>query len=264
MAAAPVERPLDRPMFVFTDERGAVVLIEDDLARAVGLDSPEDAVGDPLAAALGLATGDAEKLLGEIATTGAARHRLAEIRHHRTARRMWVLLGGSSPSTAGGFIGADITVSPVTLSPPAEDLDHRHNLERMAVMVRHRMGNGGAPAISEEKEIELRAYFAARMLAVYVLIVRMGGRDLAEAFEEKIRQLSLARGWSIDIQRGRMVFGEANVKPEAWQEISRTALDHAVRVTSKRLVARELSELDVNFTPATIQRATHYGLRGEP
>jgi hypothetical protein len=40
-------------------------------------------------------------------------------------------------------------VSPVTLSPPAEDLDHRYNLERMAEMVRARMRNGGGPAISE-------------------------------------------------------------------------------------------------------------------
>ena len=49
----------DRPMLVFTDESGAVVLIEDDLAQALGYDNPDDAVGDPLAATLGLATGQA-------------------------------------------------------------------------------------------------------------------------------------------------------------------------------------------------------------
>jgi hypothetical protein len=248
-------------MFVFTDETGAVVLIEDDLARLLGLDSAQDAIGDPLAAALGLATVDAEKLLREIAATGTARHRVAEIWNRRTGRRSWVLLGGSAPSAGGGFIGADITVSPVTLSPPAEDLDHRSNLERMAVMVRRRMRNGGGPVMTEEKEIELRSYFAARMLAVYVLIVRMGGRGVGEAFEDRIRQVSRERGWPVDMNRGRLVFGEADLSPELCRQITQVALGYAVQVTSKRIVARELSELDVNFGPTTIQRADHFGLR---
>jgi hypothetical protein len=263
MGTAPAERPLDRPMFVFTDESGAIVLIEDDLARVVGLELPEEAIGDPLAAALGLATGDAERILREIATTGTARHRLTEIWNRRTGRRMWVLLGGSAPSAAAGFIGADIMVSPVTLSPPVEDLDHRHNLERMAEMVRRRMRNGGGPVISEEKEIELRSYFAARMLALYVLIVRMGGRAVGESFEGRIRLISRELGSAVDMNRGRLIVGVADLSPEAFRQITRAALAYAVQVTSKRLVARELAELDVNFTPATIQRAAHYGLRGD-
>jgi hypothetical protein len=263
MGAAPAERALDRPMFVFTDESGAVVLIEDDLARVVGLESPEEAIGDPLAAVLGLSSGDAEKMLGEIGTTGTARHRLAEIRNRRTGRRMWVLLGGSTPSAAAGFLGADIMVSPVTLAPPAEDLDHRHNLERMAEMVRRRMRNGGGPVISEEKEIELRSYFAARMLALYVLIVRMGGRAVGESFEGRIRLVSRELGSAVDMNRGRLTLGVADLSPEVLSQISQVALTHAAQVTSRRLVTRELAELDVNFTPATIQRAAHYGLRGD-
>jgi hypothetical protein len=55
----------------------------------------------------------------------------------------------------------------------------------------------------------LRFYFAARMLAVYVLIVRMGGRAVGEAFEDRIRQVGRERGWPVDVNRGRLVFGEA-------------------------------------------------------
>jgi hypothetical protein len=259
----PAEANLSRSMFVFTDETGTVVLMEDDLARVLGLASAEDAIGDPLAAALGLATPEAEKLLHEIASTGSARHRLAEVWNRRTGRRSWVLLGGSAPSMPGGFIGADITVSPVTLSPPAEDLDHRASLERMAVMVGRRMRNGGGPAISEEREIELRSYFAARMLAVYVLIVRMGGRPVGEAFEDRIQWISRECGSAIEMKRGRLVFGEAPLAPEVSRKITQAALDYAIQVTSKRLVVRELAELDVNFGQATIQRAAHYGLRGD-
>jgi hypothetical protein len=262
MASAP-EPTLDRSMFVFTDETGGIVLMEDDLARVLGLHSAEEAVGDPLAAALGLATADAEKLLREIAANGTARHRLAEIWNRRTGGRSWVLLGGSAPSIGGGVIGADVTVSPVTLSPPAEDLDHRYNLERMAVMVRQRMRNGGGPVISEEKEIELRSYFAARMLAVYVLTVRMGGRAVGEAFEDRVRLISHECGSAIDMKRGRLIFGEARLTPEVCRKITQAALAYAIQVTSKRLVERELSELDVNFGLATIQRAAHYGLRLE-
>ena len=251
----------DRPMLVFTDESGAVVLIEDDLAQALGYDNPDDAVGDPLAATLGLAPSDAETLLKQISTTGSARHRLAQVRSHRTGRSWWVMLSGSASAAAGRFIGADITVAPPTLPPSADDLDHRHNLEQMAEMVRTRLRNGGGPAISEEKESELRSYFAARMLAIYILIVRMGGRSLGETLEEKVRRLNRESGWSMDMRRGRLTFGEAGLRPEACRAIAQVGLAYAVSVTSKRLVAKELAELDVNFGRSIVDRATQYGLR---
>jgi hypothetical protein len=133
----------------------------------------------------------------------------------------------------------------------------------MAVMVGRRMRNGGGPAISEEREIELRSYFAARMLAVYVLIVRMGGRPVGEAFEDRIQWISRECGSAIEMKRGRLVFGEAPLAPEVSRKITQAALDYAIQVTSKRLVVRELAELDVNFGQATIQRAAHFGLRGD-
>jgi hypothetical protein len=131
----------------------------------------------------------------------------------------------------------------------------------MAEMVRGRLRNGSGPVLSQEKESELRSYFAARMLAIYILIVRMGGRSLGEALEEKIRRLNRERAWSMDMRLGRLTFGEASLQPDRCQEISQVALAYAISVTSKRLVARELAELDVNFSPTTVQRATHYGLR---
>jgi hypothetical protein len=253
----------DRPMFVFTDETGAVVLMEDDLARMLGFDDAEHAVGDPLAAALGMLTSDAETLLKEISNEGRAKHRLARISNRRTGRAWWTFLSGSAQATGGRFIGADITVTPPTSSLPADDAGHRDTLERMAAMVRSRMKNGGGPVISEEKEIELRSYFAARMLAIYVLTVRMGGRLPGEALEQKVRRLNQERGWSIDMNRGRLTFGEAGLRPEACREITQVALSYAVQVTSKRLVARELSELDLNFSRYTVQWAAAYGLRGD-
>jgi len=253
----------DRPMFVFTDENGDVVLMEDDLARLLGFDSSELAVGESLAAALGIAASDAGALLKEISTTARAKHRLAQIRNRRTGRSWWTFLSGSAPAAGGRFIGADITITPPTAALPAEDLDHRHNLERMAAMVRSRLSNGHGTGLSEENEIELRSYFAARMLAIYVLIVRMGGRALGETLEQKVRRSNQERGWSIDMNRGRLTFGEAELRPEACREMSQVALEYAVRVTSKRLVTRELSELDVNFSRSTVHRAVQSGLRGD-
>jgi hypothetical protein len=65
----------------------------------------------------------------------------------------------------------------------------------------------------------------------------------------------------MDMRLGRLTFGEASLQPDRCQEISQVALAYAISVTSKRLVARELAELDVNFSPTTVQRATLYGLR---
>ena len=98
--------------------------------------------------------------------------------------------GSSLMAAEGRFIGADLMVTHPTSSLPAEDLDHRHNLERMAAMVRSRLRDGAGTVISEQKEIELKSYFAARMLAIYVLIVRMGGRSLGETLEQKVRRLN--------------------------------------------------------------------------
>ena len=256
-----MELRMDRPMLVFTDERGAVVLIEDELARALGFDDPDDAVGDPLAATLGLPTTEAEALLNEISTSGGSRYRLAQLRNQRTGRAWWVMVSGSAAVAEGRFIGADITLTPPAYTLSADYFSHRYNLRQLAELVRSRLRDGSGLLISEEKERELRSYFAARMLALYVLVVRMAGRDLGATLEEKVRRLNRERGWSMDMHRGRVTFGEADLPPEAWREIAQVAQSYAFSVTSKRIVARELGELDVNFTPATVQRATQYGLR---
>jgi len=128
-------------------------------------------------------------------------------------------------------------------------------------VVRSRLRDGSGLVISEEKEKELGSYFAARMLALYVLVVRMAGRDLGATLEEKVRRLNRERGWSMDMRRGRVTFGETDLPPEAWREIAQVAHAYAISVTSKRIVARELAELDVNFSRTTVQRATLYGLR---
>lgn len=261
MGQPEAEPALDRAMLVFTDESGAVVLIEDALARLMGYDDPDDAVGDSLAAALGMPAKEAQALLNEISARGSGRHRLAQIRNRQAGRSWWVLLGGSALVAEGRFLGADITVTPATAHQPADDLDHRDNLQRMAALVRSRMRNGGSPAISEEQELELKSYFAARMLALYILIVRMGGHALGEALEQKVRRLNQARGWPMEMRSGRLTFGEAGLLPQACQEVSHAALAYAVDVTSKRLVAKELGQLDVNFSSPTIQRATQYGIR---
>jgi hypothetical protein len=251
-------------MLVFTDEGGAVVLIEDDLARLLGFADPDEGVGDPLAAVLGLEPGEAAALLEDIALSAPIRNRLVQVRSRQTGRTWWALLHGTATVGEGRFLGADITVTPLLPTDLVDDSDHRTRLEQMAQIARLRTRNGAEPAISSEKEFELRSYFAARMLAIYVLVTRMGGRAVGQMLEEKIRRRCLEQAWSMDMKRGRFEFGAAGFDPEACREIMRVTQEYAVRVTSKRLVRRELAELDVNFSRLTVQRATRFGLRLDP
>lgn len=251
-------------MLIFTDEDGAVVLIEDDLARMLGFADPDEAVGDPLAAVLGLERAEAAALLEGIASNAPPRNHLVRVRSRQTGRTWWALLRGTSTAGEGRFIGADITVTPLLPTDLVDESDHHTRLEQMAHIVRTRTRNGGGPVISAEREFELRSYFAARMLAIYVLVTRMGGRAIGQTLEEKVRRLCLERGWSMDMKRGRFDFGGAGFDPEACREIMRVALEYAIRVTSKHLVTSELAELDVNFTQLTLQRATQVGFRALP
>lgn len=248
-------------MLVYTDEYGGVVLIEDRLAHMLGYDDPDDAVGDPLGAVLGLESGVAEELLRQAAAATVAKLRLARVSNRLTGLAWWVLIGGSAAAAEGRFIGADFTVTPPI--PPALILepDHRAHLEQMAAIVRARVRDGGGVPLPEAKELELRSYVAARMLALYVLVTRMGGRFVGQTLEEKVRRLSREHGWPMDMDRGRLSLGEGELQLEACAKIMRVALAYAVQVTSKRLVYRELAELDVNFSRLTVQRATQYGLR---
>jgi len=251
----------DRPMLVFTDEHGGVVLIEDDLARALGFENPDDALGDPLAAVLGLSAAEADALLREVARGGSARLRLAQLHNRQSGHRWWVMLSGSAATVDERFLGADITVVPPRSSISAGDLDRGHDLARMADLVRSRLRNAGDPRLPHDAELELRAYVAARALAMYVLLVRMGGPQLGEALERKVRRLNQERGWGMELQRGRLVFSEEGLRPEAARDLSQAIFEYAVGVTSRRVVTRELTSLDVNFGPTTTVRAAHFGLR---
>jgi hypothetical protein len=263
MEGQPPETIWDRPMLVFTDEGGSVVLIEPELARVLGFDDPDDALGDPLASVLGTAADLTRGLLSQIASQGQVQFRLIQARDRRTGHPLPVLFSGWARSAEGKFIGADIALAPPSFSIPADYFSHRDKLEQMAAMVREHVRAGAGPSISGKKEIELRTYVAACMLALYVLIVRMTGRALGATFEGKVRHLTQERGWPISFHNGRLSFAEGALAPEAYRAIMETAVAYAVKVTTKRLVSKELSEIDLNFDEATLHRAAQFGLRTE-
>jgi len=252
---------LDRPALLFTDERGRVVLIEDGLARLLGYAQPDDALGDPLETVLGIPPDNAKRVLKEISSKGQMNYHPVEVKDRRSGSLASLLLHGSARYEGGRFIGADITVTPPAFTIPGDYFGHRANLERMAAMVRARMEVGGAPAISEATELELRSYFAARMLAVYVLLVRMGGRSVGQALEERIGRLSQERGFVVGMHGGRVELGPEPLQPRTCQELMQLAVDYAVKVTSLRVVMNELSDLDSGFDQATLERAARFGLR---
>jgi hypothetical protein len=261
MDAGHVEPALDRPALLFTDERGLVVLMEDVLARTLGFETPDAALGDSLGSVLGLSPDEAGQLLSEIASKGQMSYRSIQAVHRQSKDSVSFLISGTADYGGGRFIGADITLTPPTFSLPSGYFNHRANLERMADMVRARVKAGSASLISGEKELELWTYLAARMLAIYVLLTRMGGRRVAEALEERIRRLAEKRKWGLEMRAGRIDLHQAGLKPEDLTDLMKEAVDYAVKVTSLRLVKKELDELDAGFNDATLQVATRFALR---
>ena len=255
------EPALDRPALLFTDERGLVVLMEDVLAKTLGFETPDGALGDSLGSVLGLSSNEAGEYLSEIASKGQMTYRSIQAVHRRSKDSLSFLISGTADYGGGRFIGADITLPPPSFSLPSGYFNHRAHLERMADMVRARVKAGSASLISGEKELELWTYLAARMLAIYVLLTRMGGRRVGEALEERVRRLAEKRKWALEMRAGRIDLHQAGLNPEGLAELMKEAVDYAIKVTSLRLVNKELDELDSGFDDATLQVATRYALR---
>ena len=254
---------LDRPALLFTEERGRVVLMEDLLATALGFENPDGALGESLGSVLGLPSDQAAEFIKEIAAAGQMSYRSIQALHRRTGSPLPFLISGTADYGGGRFIGADITLTPPSFSLPTGYFNHRANLERMAEMVRARLQAGATSLISGEKELDLWTYFAARMLAIYVLLSRMGGSGVAQALDDRVGRLARERNCGVEMRAGRIEMRQAGVRPEDLGELARQAFDYAVKVTSLRLVNKELEELDAGFDPATLEVATSFGLRGQ-
>ena len=263
MNIAAGEPTLDRPALLFTDERGRVVLIEDVLAQALGFEDPQSALGEDLGSVLGLPSGQAGEFLKEIAASGTMSYRSIQLRHRRSGKPVSFLIAGTADYGGGRYIGADISLTPPSFSLPEGYFNHRANLERMADMVRARLKAGSASLISGEKELELWTYFAARVLAIYVLLTRLGGRAVGQALDDRISRRAQERGWGLKMRGGRIDLPEARPRPEGLAELMKQAIDYAVKVTSLRLVKKELAELDAGFDEATLTLATRFGMRDE-
>jgi hypothetical protein len=257
------ESALDRPALLFTDERGRVVLMEDLLARALGFANPDGALGEGLGSVLGLANDVATEFLKEIAAKGKVGYRSIQAQHRPSGNLLPFLISGTADFGGGRYIGADITMTPPSFSLPTGYFDHRANLERMADMVRARLQSGSASLISGERELELWTYFAARMLAIYVLLTRMGGGAVAQALEDRIGRLAQDRKWGVEMHAGRIEMRQAGIRPEDLGELMKQALEYAVKVTSLRLVNKELAELDAGLDAGTLSLATSIGMRDQ-
>jgi len=261
MDGAPGESTLDRPALLFTDERGRVVLMEDVLARTLGFENPDGALGEELGSVLGLPSDQTGEFLKEIASKGQMSYRSIQSRHRQSGSLLPFLISGTADYGGGRYIGADITLTPPSFSLPTDYFNHRAHLERMADMVRARLKAGSASLISGEKELELWTYFAARMLAIYVLLTRMGGRAVGQALEDRISRMAQERNWGLEMRAGRIDVPRGGLRPEDLAELMAQAVEYAVKVTSLRLVNKELAELDAGFAEATLSVATRFGMR---
>ena len=263
MNMAQGESSLDRPALLFTDERGRVVLMEDVLARTLGFDNPDGALGEGLGSILGLPSDQAADFLKEIATKGQMSYRSIQALHRQSGSLLPFLISGTADYGGGRYIGADITLTPPSFSLPTDYFNHRAHLERMADMVRARLKAGSASLISGERELELWTYFAARMLAIYVLLARMGGRAVGQALDDRISRTAQERNWGLEMRAGRIDVPQGGLRPEDLADLMKQAVDYSIKVTSLRIVNKELAELDAGFDEATLSVAARFGMRTE-
>lgn len=255
--------PLDRPYLLFTDEAGRIILLEDGLALFLGFADPEDAVGEPVDRVLGIPKAEAEGLMKELFTRGEVRNRPIQAVSRRTGTAVPLFLSGMTQFVGGRRIGADIAVCGPSYSVPDGYLDHCASLERLARIARTRLQSGAGLPISEARLARLAEYFAARVLALHVLLSRLGGRSLAGALQERLAKLARDRSLGLQIAAGRVAFDAQPLAPETLRLIIEAAVDYAAKVTSLRLVRKELADLDAGFDTAVLEAASRFGLRPE-
>jgi hypothetical protein len=239
---------------VYTDTKGKVIFVNRHFVQMLKVGESGTTLGRPLWEALGVEKQAALHLLD---VKRATDRRELIVEYIRPGGLPVYILCASEAAfdDAEAFIGVNISLEYLTdvQTPDAEFVC--------------KVADPGVIAQAPEKETAqttphlLDEFFVAVMTSLQVLLARLAGPGIRGSLEALVDETAAVNGWAVRIQGSQIVITSADIGADVYEALLREALNYAVEVVGRRLVAHEMQNVYRRLPPPVLEIAAESGLR---
>jgi hypothetical protein len=241
----------------FTDKNGGIVFLPDTFQKLRGYPGKEKLVGRPLDALLTIPSLKMASLFQGLAQIGSISQGGVKFSFDESPQ-LYTLTAIPSFDTGGALIGADIILDPQTSFVESEERLNSKAYFCAQIMYRVSQSAGRAGMGTDNL---LMVYFVTVIADLYILLVRMGGPHIGEAFDELLTQGAVRYDSCLQMKQGEIIWLTRDVVPGAYSDMLEKAIRYAVNVASWNTVQAEMAELERFIDPTVLRAAERYGVR---
>jgi hypothetical protein len=244
---------------VFTDARGRIVFVDNNFLDLLGQNDATSLVGEPLYKILNVAPQKITELIAAIAQTGYIRDRSIEIQALDELLLRVACTGVATYDDQGAFVGADLTLYNDTQLMPSDVqfVDHGDILSARIKEIQDETEKQW----QEEEHLSSLSYFTAQVMAIQVLLGRMGGPRVREMVEILVNQTANQHGWRVQLRGGHITVEEKAIPLDAYAVLMEQVIDYGTSIIGEQAILHEMQEVDIQMTAHEREVAGQAGLR---
>jgi hypothetical protein len=244
---------------VFADARGRIVFADSNFLDLVNQDEAKSLIGEPLYRILRCSQQSINELISSIAQMGYVRDHMLEIRTLDENPVNVACTGVGTYDDQGAFIGADLTLCDITHYEPTKGRPGDRD-DTLSLHIKEGQGDTHNQLIGEKQGFAL-GYFTAQVMALQVLLGRMGGPRVREMVEALVNQAAEQHNWAVQLQGGHLDIGSKSLPLDAYATLLKKIVDYGENIIGRQVVKHEMHTVDVQMTEHLREIADQAGLR---
>ncbi len=231
---------------LFTDVAGQVIFVNSQLLRLVSRPESDirSVIGKPLYEVLGITPDAARGLVQDVARIGRLYNRGLDLRRGDGGPTTVLCTAEATYDEKGDCIGADLSLRAAKDSEIASF--------------------GWTPTpdrLDTGERSYLQLYFSSQVNALHVLLLRVGGPRLGKTLDRILNETSTRNDWPVQVNDGKVEVNVLKTETHVYHALLAKAVAYAVKVIGSKMVSRQMTLVDEQMGPVSIDLANRLGLR---
>lgn len=235
-----------RTALLMTNMLGRVIFVDNQCLRILKRKQSDarNIIGKPIHEVLGSNEKTLTHLIEDVGNYGKVDDIHIEIKDSEGNVRTATFSAVATRDDDGKYVGADIALEVIT---------------EIGEMNTEEMSSVRKPADTQEENL-LEDYFKSQIESLYKLMLNWGGRRVSHNLEDIINETGQRNVWSVSMRDGVVTVQLDRSDIDVYQALLARAMSYASSIIGKKLVLKEMEQVNKKTDPAILEFIQNLGL----
>ena len=231
---------------LFTNIQGQIIFVDSQLLKMTGRNASAARVviGQSMQNFLSIPESDVHRMIAEVQKIGQIHGQVFDITDS-SGELVTIVCGGiGSYDDKGTCLGVDFSI-------------------RYASEADYTIRDSPTPIslFDTSDKLYLEVYFSALIVALRTLLMRAGGKRLANNMERLVNETAQRNEWSIEMHESNVNINLKDLKSDVYRALLSRAVAYATDVVGNKLVAKQMKAVEDQLGDQATEMAEQLGLR---